>query len=543
MTLPSLLSAFLDATARTLTLLLEMTWDTWWALILGFSVSGFIKAFVSEERLSALLGGDSWREVSLATALGTASSSCSYSAVATTKTLIDKGASMAAGVAFLFASTDLVIELGLIIWVLLGWQFVVGEYLGGLIAVFVLAVIFRRVVPRSWIEAARVHLAARHDPTCPACEMAVEPETSVTLRTSGATKHFCGEGCLERYRSEVANPQGGISTAVGWRRAAAASVGEWEMLWDDIALGFVFAALIGGFVPNSWWTTLFGTEAGVASVLAATVIAALIGVVTTMCSVGNVPFALVLWRNSVPFGAVLSFIYADLIIPPILNLYRRHYGTRMATVLACSLFIAAITAGVAVHYLMTGLGMIPEVGATGGTLGGEYTLALNLIFTPILAGQAVLTYGASDIVRRLRAASARTLRLAAFGAAIGGSIARVVLTAVAGVVTLALVGVLGAYACRVVLGVLVDEGRRIGATVRAVDGSIGERARALLGATWLGLGRAKRRSVVRVVVALDAASISGSGADAGRGSRFGSLANVVNLVRVTVGVARALVVG
>ncbi|MFD1512792.1 permease [Halomarina rubra] len=405
---------FLDSLAAALSLVAEMTWDTWWALVLGFTVSGAVHAFVSEERMSATLGDDGWREVGLATGFGAASSSCSYSAVATAKTVFSKGASLAATLAYMFAATDLVVELGLVLWVLLGWQFVVGEFLGGVVAVAVVTVVARRV-PSRWVEAARERVLRTREATCPTCGMSVdasEASTDQTIETPGGTEYFCCPGCLASYEASVENPRGGLTTLGGWKRAASSTVGDWEMLWDDIALGFLLAGLVGGFVPTSWWTTLFGAGTGFEGVVYTAALATLLGALSFMCSVGNIPFALVLWQNGLPFGAVLSFVYADLLIPPLLGIYRRSYGTLMGVVITLSLALAAVVAGVVIHYVAVAGGLVPT-GDVGGTVDHGYTLVLNGVLTPVFLAQLVLVYGVDGlrerVVGKARAVHATTL--------------------------------------------------------------------------------------------------------------------------------------
>ncbi len=394
---------YIETLIRAIELTVRMAWDTWWALVLGLTISGAVEVFVAEEQLTNVLGDDGWREVSLGAAFGAASSSCSYSAVGTTKTLFKKGASAAASLgAFMFASTDLVVELGLVLWVLLGWQFVVGEYLGGVVAVVVMALLFRHVVPRRWIEAAREHVRAQDESVCATCDVTVDPadEDALVETVDGAREHFCCSGCLQVYRSmDDGRP---LLSLAGWRSAASATMKDWEMIARDLVVGFVIAGVVGAAVPQSWWTALFGTQGTFSGVVLNATIAVLIGVLTFMCSVGNVPFALVLWRNGLPFGGVLAFIYADLIIPPLVNLYRKYYGTRMAAVLFGGLFLAAVVAGVVVHYAMTWAGLVPTQGTVGGTLAGEYTLYLNLLFTPVFLGQVVATYGRDAVEREVR---------------------------------------------------------------------------------------------------------------------------------------------
>ncbi len=421
----TLLAPVVEALER----IVAMTWETWWALVLGFTLSGIVEVFVSEERMTRLLGDDGWREVGLGMLFGAASSSCSYSAVGTSKSLFKKGASGVASLgAFLFASTDLVVELGLVTWVLLGWQFVVGEYLGGVVATLVIAFTFRRAVPERWFEAAHEHLHDVDETTCATCGAAADPrdEATVSLETVGGTKYFCCGGCMRAYRSRTDAETGAdavdwtdkLLTAEGWGVACRETMKEWEMLWRDIAFGFVLAGVIAAFVPEAWWTALFGTGGTFQAVLADVAVGAAIGVVTFMCSVGNIPFALVLWRNGLPFGGVLAFVYADLVIPPLVNAYRRYYGLRMAAVLFGTILLAAVVAGVVVHYVVGGLGLVPPRHRPAGTLSGEYTVTLNLLFTPVFLAQVYVTYGPRRIADACTSLPTRLRRMADDGAAV-----------------------------------------------------------------------------------------------------------------------------
>jgi uncharacterized membrane protein YraQ (UPF0718 family) len=223
----------------------------------------------------------------------------------------------------------------------------------------------------------------------------------VEVVVDGATEHFCCGGCLRAYRNRTDATVEESSTAdlgslAGWKQAASNAIREWDMLWEDIALGFLLAGLIAAFVPDAWWTSLFGVggEGTLTWVTAHVFLGVIIGVLTFLCSVGNVPFALVLWSNGVAFGAVLSFIYADLIIPQIVRTYKRYYGTRMAAVIFLVTALAAVVSGVVVHYAFDFAGLIPTQGATAGTgPEGGYTLALNLLFTPVFFAQVASAYG------------------------------------------------------------------------------------------------------------------------------------------------------
>ncbi|MFB6268640.1 MAG: permease [Halobacterium sp.] len=381
----------------------EMFWETWWALVLGFTIAGAVETFVSEERMSRVLGGSGPRKLGLGTLFGAASSSCSFGAVATTKSLFKKGASPIASLAaFQFASTNLVIELGLVMWILLGWEFVLADYVAGLLLIVLLAGVFRYVVPEAWFDAAREHVQSTEGVRDPVCGMDVDPtsEDVVTLDVDGGTEYFCSESCKRTFREEqqTASLHPSLTTARGWRLAAKNAIGEWQMLWTDIVAGFLIAGLIGAFVPRAWWTTLFGVgaEGTFTWVLASAVFGVVVGVVTFVCSVGNVPFAVILWSNGIAFGGVMSFIFADLIVPTITDAYRRYYGLRMAAVLFVSIAATAVVAGVVIHYVWHGIGLVPAQGEAGGTAPTGYTTYLNAAFTVVLLAELYLMYGAGS---------------------------------------------------------------------------------------------------------------------------------------------------
>jgi len=354
--------------------------------------------------MTRALGGKGWKSIGLGTLFGAASSSCSFGAVATTKSLFKNGASPEASLAaFQFASTNLVLELGLVMWVLLGWQFVFANITSGLILIALLVMVFRFVVPHSWFETAREHVKATEGTRDPNCGMEVDPETGdvVSLETeSGEMLYFCSKSCRDTYREQA----GGASlyerllTARGWKTAFRKAMGEWQMLWKDILLGFLIAGLIGAFVPREWWASLFafGGETGVLTIVASSLLGVLIGVITFVCSVGNVPFALILWKNGIAFGGVMAFIFADLIVPPIVHVYLRYYGWRMALTLFVTIFLTATTAGVIIHYLWTLVGLVPASGELGGVAPSGYTLYLNLFFTLVFLVQLFLVHADGD---------------------------------------------------------------------------------------------------------------------------------------------------
>ncbi|SEW01985.1 permease [Natrinema salifodinae] len=406
--LVGLLGAFLLRLLEAAVIAFEMAWETWWALVLGFTITGAVQEFVAEDRLTDFLGDDGWREVGYGALFGASSSSCSFSAVATTRSLFTKGASAAASLgAFQFASTDLVLELALVVLLLLGWQFAVAEIFGGLVAIAVLAVIYRRFVPRPWVDRAREHAQALDETECATCGMAADPtdEETIDATFDGERRYFCCSGCRNAYdpatdrEAVTAGPE--LLSGDRWRSAIANAIREWDMLWRDIAIGFVIAGLLAALVPTAWWTAVFGVgaEGSLTRLVSNVVLGAVVGVLTFLCSVGNVPFAVVLWQNGVSFGGVLAFIFADLLILPLVRTYRRYYGTRMAAVISVAFFLAATTAGLAVELVFTALGLVPPAGAVGGTVSGTYTALFNVVALPIFAGQV---YVALDPHQRAR---------------------------------------------------------------------------------------------------------------------------------------------
>ncbi|WP_247730212.1 DUF7576 family protein [Halovivax limisalsi] len=404
----ALLGSLLAGIVEGFLIAFEMAWETWWALVFGFTVTGAVREFVSAAALTDYLGDDDWRSIGYGALFGASSSSCSFSAVATTRTLFTKGASAAASLgAFQFASTDLVVELFLVVLLLLGWQFAVAELLGGLVAVVVLGIVYRRFVPDAWIERARSHARALDAPECAACGMGVAPddEGTVVERVDGDVRYFCGDGCRGAYEPETdrdavtAGPE--LLSGDRWRSATAKAMAEWDMLWRDIVFGFAVAGLLAALVPAAWWTAVFGVgaEGSAVRLLSNVVLGALVGAATFLCSVGNVPFAVVLWQNGVSFGGVLAFVFADLLIPPLVRTYHRYYGPRMAGVVAVAFFLAAATAGLAVEVLFGGLGLVPPVTDVGGTVPGSIVTLLNVLALPVLVVQYLVTLDPAERVR------------------------------------------------------------------------------------------------------------------------------------------------
>ncbi|WP_408958019.1 permease [Natrinema sp. 74] len=383
-----------ESTRQFVTTTVAMAWITWWALVVGFAIAGGVEAWTSDEEVADLLEGHGFREIGYGSLFGFISSSCSYSAIATAKNLFKKGGSAAATIgAFMFASTNLVIEIGAVIWILLGWQFLLADIIGGFMLIGLMAFGFVFLVPDEIVDRARENVLEDGSTTVrdPVCGMEVDPtETDYSLEHDGHTYYFCSQSCTESFDPEAAETtiREQATSLSGWRELADKQWKEWGMLWDEIAIGFVFAGLIAGFVPEQVWTSVFsGPVFGVPVYIFWTAaVGALIGVATFVCSVGNVPFGAVLFSNGLPFGSVLSYIYADLIVPPIVDAYREYYGTTFAAVLSLMIFVSAVLTGVVVHFVFLGLGLIPDpssVRVAEVQIEMNYKLVLNALATAL----------------------------------------------------------------------------------------------------------------------------------------------------------------
>lgn len=299
-----------------------MLWEMFWALVLGFAISAVLQVFVSKEQMARLFGKSGPKEVLLAMGLGAASSSCSYAAAATMKTVFKKGAAFLPSLAFLIASTNLVVELGVVLWILLGWRFVLAEVIGAFVMVAVVATIFAIRPPREIIEAARKH---RESPTG-------------GRHSTGAKKTWLV-------------------------RVADAFVMDWSMLWKEIVIGVVTAGFLMVLVPKEWWQNLF-ISGGSHSVrlFENAFIGPLVAAASFVCSVGNIPLAGLLWTGGAGFGGVIAFIYGDLIVLPLVIAYRKYYGIKAALYITLILFLAMALAGVVVELSFSAMRLVPKAG-------------------------------------------------------------------------------------------------------------------------------------------------------------------------------------
>ncbi len=331
-----------------------MAWAVWWALVLGFAISAIVQAWVPRERVERALGGGGPRPIALATGLGAASSSCSYAAIAIAKSLFQKGASAASALAFQFASTNLVVELGIVIWILLGWQFTLAELLGGLILVVVMSLLLRLFVSTRLEAQARSH--------------AQQADSGHQHHSAGASSI----GIRER-----------LTSIAAWSDVAHNFRNDWSMLYREILLGLLLAGFIG-LLPNSFFSGLFLTSAPAPfQLLENVIVGPLVAVLSFVCSVGNIPLAAVLWSGGIGFGGVIAFIFADLLVLPILVIYRKYYGTRFTVRIVALMFVTIVLAALAVDGIFSLAGLIPETRPSRADIFGSIALNYKL-FTNVL---------------------------------------------------------------------------------------------------------------------------------------------------------------
>jgi uncharacterized membrane protein YraQ (UPF0718 family) len=356
-------SFVVDHVGDALRLSLDMFWEVLWPLALGFLLSACVETFVSKQAISRRLGRDGVRSASLATLFGAASSSCSYAAVAIARTLFRKGATLSNAIIFEFASTNLVFELGLALLILLGWQFVAGEFVGGLLMVVLLAVVLRFTLTQRLTGAARVQA------------------------DRGIPGRMEGHGAMDMSVTDGPLLQRVLS------KQALTSVSHYFFmnvysLWGDLLLGFLIAGAIGAWVPETVWSHLFASGHGFVPALSSAFIGPLVASLSYVCSVGNIPLAAVLWRNGIGFGGAIAFVFGDLIIPPILNIYRKYYSGRVAVYLAVVSYLTMVAAGLIVGAVFTALGWVPgnrAVAALTSAITWDATTYLNIATLAIIA--------------------------------------------------------------------------------------------------------------------------------------------------------------
>lgn len=355
----------IHAIIHALSMAFAMGWEILWALILGFGLSAVVQAVATHRQMSRLLPDDTPKTLLKACGLGIASSSCSYASVALARSMFRKGADFTAAMAFETASTNLVIELGIIMALLLGWQFTLAEYVGGPIMIILLVILFRRFLTKGLLKTAKAQadrgLIGRMEGHATMDDMAVKGDAPIwqKLRSAEgrtATSHFF--------------------------------VMDWISIWTDIVLGLLIAGALAAWVPQSFWQSFFFVKHPLASALWGPLVGPFIAVISFVCSIGNVPLAAVLWNGGISFGGVIAFIFADLIVLPIIRIYRKYYGLKMAAFLFATFYIAMAVAGYVIEGLFALLRLTPELRnarVLDASVAWNYTTILNIIFLFIAA--------------------------------------------------------------------------------------------------------------------------------------------------------------
>ena len=345
-------------------------WKALWAFVLGYTVSAMIQVFVTRERMKQTMGEAEGRSVALGTFFGFISSSCSFAALATTKSLFQKGAGFIPSLAFLLASTNLVVELGIIIAIFLSWQFVVGEYVGGIILIGFMWALVRFTRPQKLLRQTRERLKEES----------------------------------EEDEGEVPDWQDRIRSLEGWREVAKRYFMEWGMVWKDVTFGFTVAGIIAAFVPGSFFQTLFigaGSESpGFLSILAQTLVGPVAAFFTFIGSMGNIPLAALLYGNGVSFAGVMAFIFSDLVVFPVVRVNAKYYGWKMALYIVGVFLVCLVATALVLHYGFGLLGILPQGGGAGGAeterFAIDYTFFLNLAFLALTGVFAWLRFSGDE---------------------------------------------------------------------------------------------------------------------------------------------------
>lgn len=351
-----------------------MFWETLWALVLGFGLSGAVQAFVSHEQMERAMGDHRAPAVARASVLGMVSSSCSYAATAMAKSLFAKGADFITAMVFMFASTNLVVELGIVLVVLMGWQFAAAEFVGGPIMIVLLVALGSFVLRRRSTDRARANLPSAHD-------------------------HHADVSDERQHELEVTPLRTKLTSKAAWSDAAAYTIADITMLRRELVIGYGVAGIITVFVPHTIWNAVFFNGHGFLTTLENAVIGPFIAIVSFVCSIGNVPLAASLWREGLAFGGVVSFIFADLITLPLLLIYRKYYGTKLTVRLLAVFWFVMSAAGLIVDLIFSGTGLVPHRSAIAKIV--EASFAWN--YTTFLDFAALAAFGVLYWLYRNRA--------------------------------------------------------------------------------------------------------------------------------------------
>jgi hypothetical protein len=368
-----------------------MAWEVWWALVLGFAISAIVQAWVPRRRIEAALSGSGPVPVAKATGLGAASSSCSYAAIAIAKSLFQKGASAASALSFQFASTNLVWELGLVLWILIGWQFTVAEYIGGIVMIVLMAAALRLFVSPRLERSAREH----------------------ALTAEAGHQHHPASSELP-WRRRLASVEAWSDVAHNFR-------GDWQMLWKEITIGFLLAGFIGLLGDDFFNDIFLSGESGALPTLWNVIAGPLIAVASFVCSIGNVPLAAVLWSGGISFAGVMAFIFADLIVLPIIVAYRKYYGWPFAIRITALMFVTMVIAALVIDGVFSAADLIP----TDRPARDEIFSPIELNYKAVLNGIAAVVFvalialtvrrGATDPVCGMKVDRSKALALAHAG--------------------------------------------------------------------------------------------------------------------------------
>ncbi|MEQ8357887.1 MAG: permease [Cytophagales bacterium] len=337
-------------------------WKSGWAFILGYFVSGMIQAFVPKGKMTKYMGDADFKSISLSTLFGSASSSCSFAALAAARSLVKKGAHFVAAVAFMFASTNLVIELGILIMIFLGWQFLLAEIIGGLILIVISSILIKLTYPKNWIHQAREKLKDE-----------------------------------DQAMSDDFNWKERITSKKGWHLVGQKFVNDWKMAWEDILIGFTIAGFVAVLVPESFWASLFLVDAtgipGWLVTLENALIAPFVAGATFIGSMGNIPLATVLNENGVLFAGIMGFIYSDLMVPPLVHINAKYYGWKVALYIAGIMFVSIVATALILNAVFGFFGIIPESAKVVQEVTQfkiDYTFWMNLVFLFITGGMIYL---------------------------------------------------------------------------------------------------------------------------------------------------------
>ncbi len=338
-------------------------WKAGWAFILGYAISAMIQAFVPKKNLTRHMGQADLKSVTISTIFGAASSSCSFAALSAARSLILKGAHFITAVAFMFASTNLVIELGILILIFLGWQFLAGEIVGGLILIAISSILIHLTYPKAWLQEAREKVE----------EEAPDEKEDFDWR--------------KRLKSKE-----------GWRMVGHQFVMEWQMVWEEVLIGFTIAGFMAVFVPQSWWAKIFLIEAADTLpnwliLLENAAVAPFVAALTFIGSMGNIPLATVLNANGVFFAGIMGFIYSDLMVPPLVRINAKYYGWRVALYIAAVMYVSIVFTAMILDLVFSGLNILPESTRSikdTAQFAVDYTLWMNILFIAIAIGLVVL---------------------------------------------------------------------------------------------------------------------------------------------------------